>query len=140
MLNLLRLSLAFLTLLILSGCAGIDSTADPTALLMGEEWTVEDIDRRGVIDRSHISIQFLDQNRVAGRASCNRFMGGFTATGDQGLRFSTLASTKMACPEALMKQEQLFLQILEQVERYEIDSTGTLRLVTGDGRTLTARR
>ncbi|MCC6377608.1 MAG: META domain-containing protein, partial [Burkholderiales bacterium] len=41
---------------------------------------------------------------------------------------------------ALMAQEQLFLDVLQNVRRFDVRSDGALLLRTDDGRTITARR
>lgn len=51
-----------------------------------------------------------------------------------------LGTTMMACPEALMNQEQKLLSLLAQVKSYAIDTTGALVLTTTDGNTILARR
>lgn len=118
----------------LQGCGG-----EPASLLWGPEWVVEDIDKRGIIDNSRVTINFGRDGRVAGRASCNAYMGSYTLTGE-GVNFSQMAGTLKACPEALMRQEGLFLQILKDVKRFEITPEGALILATDDNRTLKAFR
>ena len=49
-------------------------------------------------------------------------------------------ATMMACPEALMKQEQKLLKLLSTVQSYRIDKTGALVLTTSDKKTIVARR
>jgi heat shock protein HslJ len=46
----------------------------------------------------------------------------------------------MACEEPVMKQEQLFLELLERVSRFSIAADGTLTLHTNQDRTIAARR
>jgi heat shock protein HslJ len=46
----------------------------------------------------------------------------------------------MACPPALMRQEALFLDVLQNVRRFDLSPDGALILETGDQRTITARR
>ena len=41
-----------------------------------------------MIAGSRVTILFLEEDRVAGSASCNRFMGGYKLTGE-GLSFCT---------------------------------------------------
>ena len=106
-------------------------------LFRGAEWVVEDLAGEGIIDRSHITLRFMEDNRVAGRASCNRYMGGYNLTGE-GLSFTPLASTMMACAPALMNQERRFLGLMEQVVDGRIDREGALVLRTADGDTLRA--
>jgi heat shock protein HslJ len=44
-----------------------------------------------------------------------------------------MASTKKACAPALMNQEDRFLSLLGEVQRFDIGRHGELLLVTGDG-------
>ena len=46
----------------------------------------------------------------------------------------------MACPEALMKQEQKLLKLLPTVQSYRIDKTGALVLTTRDKKAIVACR
>ena len=84
-----------------------------------------------------MTIEFLDDDRVAGRGSCNRFMGGWNLTGE-GLSFSQLASTRMACAPALMNQEQRFLELMSEVHHFRIGQNGELILLTPDGEAVRA--
>ncbi|MBK1691030.1 META domain-containing protein [Ectothiorhodospira mobilis] len=120
----------------LQGCGG-----DPMALLTGGTWRIEDVAGGGSIDRSRIHITFDPRGRVTGSTGCNRFFGPYTLTGE-GLTIGPLATTMMACPQALMDQERRVLQALEGVRRFDRDATGALRLMGGSGDTplLTARR
>lgn len=114
-------------------------TVEPATLLKGEEWVIEDINAEGIIDRSRVTIRFGDDGRVAGKASCNNFMGGYSLT-KNGLSFTQMATTMMACPTALMDQERKFLMILGMVTQFELKPDGALILQTDDKRTITARR
>lgn len=110
-----------------SGCGG-----DPSSLLVGREWMVEDIGQGGIVDRSRVTMEFDPEGRVAGSASCNRYTCSFQLTGE-GLSIGRPASTKMACGEALMNQERRFLEILETVNRFDLDVSGTLVLTGANG-------
>ena len=85
----------------LTGCGG-----DPATLLQGREWVVEDINGKGIIDRSRATLNFGADGRVSGRSSCNNYTAQYTLTGE-GLTVSKAAGTMMACEPALMQQEQL---------------------------------
>lgn len=115
-----------------AGCGG-----DPERLLRGTEWVVEDIEGGGIIDRSRVTIEFLADNRVAGRSSCNRYMGAWNLTGE-GLELGKMAGTLMACAPALMRQEARFLKVLSEVQRFRIGPHGELILSTADGDALRA--
>lgn len=110
------------------GCGG-----HPERLLRGTEWIVEDIGGRGIIDSSRVTLNFQEDQRVSGRASCNQFTGGWHL-GGEGIGFSRMASTKMACAPALMNQEDRFLSLLGEVHRFDIGQHGELLLITADGR------
>jgi heat shock protein HslJ len=120
----------------LSGCGG-----DPLDLLTGEEWVVEDIGGRGIIDSSRATLAFGADGGLSGSASCNRYATGLDLSGE-GLRVGRIAATQMMCPEALMMQEQAFFAALASVGRFDIDETGALRLYdpAASEPVLTARR
>ncbi len=107
--------------------------------LLGQEWVVEDIAGAGVVDRSHATLQFLRDGTVVGNATCNRFFGSYASTGS-ALRIEPAGATRMACPTALMHQENRLLQLLPALNSYRIDKTGALVLSTADGQTVLARR
>src|SRR5690554_5324057 len=114
------------------GCGG-----DRERLFRGVQWVVEDLAGAGLIDRSMVTLQFLGNGRVAGRASCNRFMGNYRLS-DDGLSFSTLGSTMMACAPSLMNQERKYLELLGQVVDGHIGRQGELLLETGNGEVIKA--
>lgn len=115
-----------------NGCGG-----NPERLFRGAEWVVEDLAGSGIIDRSRITIEFLDNQRVAGRASCNRYSGHYRFSGES-LTLDQLATTRMACAPALMQQEARFLDLLSRVRRAAIGRRGELILSTPDGSRITA--
>ena len=131
---------ALATGLLLAGCGTTAGTHPaPTAGLAGAEWVVADIVGRGVVDDSQVTLMFGDDGRLSGSASCNRLIGKYVAEGTT-LRISDAGLTMMACPPALMDQEQRLVEVLNAVDTYRIDETGTLVLSTHSGATVTARR
>lgn len=101
------------------------------------EWIIEDIAGRGVVDNSHASLIFLPGGRLAGNASCNNLIGHYSADG-MSLTLTPVGVTMMACPDALMAQEQKLLGALGTVERYAIDKNDALILFTASGGTIKA--
>ena len=97
----------------------------------GPTWLAEDIANRGVVDRVQTTLQ-IDKGRVFGRGGCNRYSGEVTLQGSH-IAFGKVASTKMACPPAVMDQEARFFQTLEQVRGYGFDK-GLLLLKDAAGR------
>jgi heat shock protein HslJ len=94
------------------GASGADALA-------GTSWRLEDLAGAGVIEDSPASIGFPEPERVTGSATCNRFSGNVTVSGD-AISFGPLATTRRACPEPQMNQEGRFLQALGLVRRFEV--------------------
>ena len=104
-------------LLVISGCAA--TTPVPKQADLIGQWHIESIGDRPVIDRSPAAIEFTNEGRAGGNASCNRFTGAYTLSGSE-LSFGPLAATKMMCPDALMDQEIRFLAALDRVAGVQI--------------------
>ena len=107
--------------------------------LLGQEWVIEDIANAGVIDNSHAALEFLPDGRLAGSTGCNRILGSYKSDSTK-LSIQPAGTTMMACPPALMNQEQKLLNLLPKVVSYRIDSTGALELRTADKKAIVARR
>ncbi len=110
--------------------------AKPDEALTGTYWRVVAIDGSPVTPQpqkteAHLVFKAEGQ-RVSGSTGCNRFTGTFEQTAD-GLRFSPLAVTKMACPPPLDALEQAFLQALSATTAGRI-SGNTLELKDASGR------
>ena len=117
----------------LNGCAG-----DPAALLAGD-WTVTRLDTAPLPAGVNVTLSFSD-GRVAGNSGCNRLSGGYALTGE-GLSFTAIATTRMACPAPQMETEQSVLAAFASITRFDIAADGQLLLQSDEGITaLTARR
>lgn len=113
--------------------------ATDTMPLLGQEWVIEDIAGRGLMDGSHVTLQFLADGRLAGSAGCNRIVGSYVSQEGQ-LAIEPVGATMMVCPEALMSQERTLLELLPKIQSYRIDDTGALVLSTRDQMMIVARR
>lgn len=109
--------------------------AEPSPPSLAGVWVLEDIGGTGVIDNARATLEFRDSARVAGRGSCNHFSGSVTVSGST-IAFSPLASTRMACAEAVMNQETRYFKALADAERYAIEGTSLLIYATGMERPL----
>jgi len=102
------------------------------ASLVGIWWVAEDIEGRGVLDRVQSTLTFESPQRISGRAACNSYFG--TVESGQGThRLKPVGTTRMACPPAVMDQEQRFLSALGTVTALRFDA-GKLLLVDESGR------
>ena len=124
---------------VLGGCAGPppSPTTEEDTLTRGE-WRLKDLDGKGVIDDSMVSVTFNPDGKAAGHGGCNRWFGSWRRDGN-ALTFSQLGSTRMACTQALMHQEAVFLSALQEASGYRFADDGALVVATRDGRSLTFR-
>lgn len=126
----------------LSACANTLGTPDnemtKESLLRGGEWIVEDIGGKGLIDSSHVSIVFMENNRIGGSSSCNNYSGEYQLDGTEFTVGDNMAATRMACAPALMNQEESFLKLLMNVSEARFGDDGELLLSTPEGDTIRA--
>lgn len=58
--------------------------------------------------------------RISGTAAVNRYEGPYTASDGGGFSVGSLSMTEMAGPEAAMRAEAVFIQLLLNCERYQL--------------------
>jgi putative lipoprotein len=105
------------------------SSADMATL--GPTWVAEDIRGRGVIDNLQSHITLTTEGRAHGLGGCNNFTGGYMLDGTT-LTLGPLASTKKACPPAIMDQEAHFYEALGATRGYRFER-GLLFLLDAQG-------
>lgn len=109
--------------------------------LEGVEWEVTGYNngRQAVVGPklgTRLTLMFGD-GMVSGSSGCNRFHGSFKTEGN-ALSIQPLATTRMACEEEVMVQEQEFLRALQTATTWKI-VRGMLDVHRADGeRVLTA--
>ncbi|WP_211830929.1 META domain-containing protein [Kistimonas asteriae] len=122
--------------LLLTACSTFQNAAmTETTTLYEHDWVLVTMNGQAPVDNSRVTLRLESpengQGRIFGDASCNRYFGTYTLD-QQSVEIGRLASTLMACPDPVMKQEQTFLSELEQVTRLEQDEN-TLVLVNESG-------
>jgi len=95
-------------------------TPSGAAYLVGTTWQLEDLPGTALADSAAPTLEFPAEGQAAGSASCNRFSGPVTVAGDS-VTFGPLAVTRMACPEAVMRQESAYLEALGKAERFRVE-------------------
>ena len=104
-----------------------------SAPLLGTMWKLTELDGTPPVQTTSNNFAQLvldgSQNRYSASSGCNRLTGTIVLT-DDSLTFGAGASTMMACPEPLMKQERAFDMMLRSVTGYRI-SGRTLELLAG---------
>lgn len=92
------------------------------AKLEDTRWTLLELHGKPIAPDPNDEIPYLELNSAKvsayGFGGCNRFFGAYQAT-DRALRFSDMGATRMACPEGLDQEQELF-RALEATTRYEI--------------------
>jgi heat shock protein HslJ len=94
--------------------------APAAAVLWGTGWRLENLAGTDVLDGVEATLEFPSEGRANGNGSCNRFNGVVTIEGDT-IRFGGVAATRMACPDAVMRQEDAYFAALRDAERFETD-------------------
>jgi heat shock protein HslJ len=130
-----------LTLTPADGGEALQFERAPPPRLEGVLWEVTGYNngRQAVVSPrigTRLTLTFRD-GQVSGSGGCNRFHGAFTAEGVK-LKIQPLATTRMACVDEVMAQEQAFLRALERATTWAI-VRGMLDVHGADGeRVLTA--
>jgi len=102
--------------------------------LLGTTWRLTELNGKTPAETTGKTFAQLvldgSQNRYSGSSGCNRLTGTIELK-DDSLTFGAGASTMMACPDPLMKQEQAFTKMLQSVTAYRI-SGKTLELLAAN--------
>ncbi len=87
------------------------------ARLDADVWTLSTLNSQPLLSGTAITLQFL-QGQISGFASCNTYNGNYTATanedGSYTIAIGPLTTSRLACPQNIMDQEQQYLTILQQ--------------------------
>ncbi len=109
-----------------------DVPPEPLALI-GTKWTLTSIFSgdvvSSVVSGTKVTVVLAADETVSGSAGCNSFSGTYSVA-DDGVSFSPLATTKMACAGYVMAQERVFLDAMSEVASYVIDGE---QLTVSDG-------
>lgn len=100
----------------------VEGTGVP-ASLAGSAWKLADLGGTPVLPDVDATMRFGEDGTVAGRGSCNRYSGPVDVSGDS-ISFGALASTRMACPGTVNRQEDAFFAALRDAYRWELKDSG----------------
>jgi heat shock protein HslJ len=109
-----------------SGCA-----VEPLTLQNDVTYIAEWIGNKPVVGRNPVSLTF-SEDRVYGNAGCNHWFASYQLDNQQ-IRFSEVGSTRKMCAEHIMKQERHFLELLSQIERWDVSNIDQLRFWPTEG-------
>jgi heat shock protein HslJ len=111
-------------LVVCTGCSVLQGGAGGAPVsLEDRDWKLVALDGKEVLtppggQAPYLRLMSAD-GRVVGHGGCNRFFGGYKLDGD-GLRFSALGSTKMACPGDIDRLEQALFNALGSARRFKL--------------------
>jgi heat shock protein HslJ/uncharacterized membrane protein len=105
-----------------SPAASAAPAAPVATTLLGTAWRLESLGNGKLQAGTQPTLEFPTEGRASGDGSCNRF-NGIVIVADDGIKFSGLATTRKACPEAVMRQEEDYLAALRDAVRFEADGT-----------------
>ncbi|MDP3538378.1 MAG: META domain-containing protein [Azonexus sp.] len=116
----------------LAACSATSSVPDEP--LQDRYWRAVEIDGQAVQvtnNRAEPHVVLAKDQRAHGSDGCNRFNGGYDAT--QGLRFSRMASTMMACIPPVDVMARAFSTALTETANYRIRGK-QMELLDADGK------
>ena len=120
--------------LLMVGLAAVSVTGcsvEPLTLQNEVTYIAEWIGDEPEVGRNPVSLTF-SEDRAYGNAGCNHWFASYQLDG-QKLRFSEIGSTRKMCAEHIMKQEQHFLELLSQIERWDVSKIDQLRFWPAKG-------
>jgi heat shock protein HslJ len=125
--------ISFFAIVAVAGIAGCKSLEPlpkdaPEGLLGGTSWQLQQLGAQGAIVGSQPTLVFAPSGKVSGTGSCNQFNGTVTIDG-KSITFGPLATTRMACADALNTQEATYLKALQQAQWFTV-AGNTLTIYT----------
>lgn len=113
---------------------GAPAAAQPIAW-HGADWRVEDIGGQSVIDNAQTTLSAAPDGKAPGSTGCNRYFKKATRDGAR-IRIWSLATTRRACPRALVGQERKFLSALLETRSARFDVYGRMQRLSARGEPL----
>ena len=129
----LRLHLPLVFGLLLRTSAAIAAASGPD-LLHNTNWTLSALPGQSLIAGRAATLLFAD-GRVHGNDGCNSFSSSYSVVGDQLRIDGRLLSTRMACPEPIMREADAFTRVLGRTSAFRSEA-GRLVLLADDGEEL----
>lgn len=102
--------------------------------LEGRAWRLQTLGDRELAGMPEITLEFAE-GKIGGSSGCNRYFAAVTDDGEQGggISIGPVGSTRKACPPAVMKLEQQYLEALRQVTRFSFEGSELLLSWGEDG-------
>ena len=115
-------SLIITALVTFSSCHTAKQSATATPRIDGKYWKLVELNGAKVsVGQTNKEVNMIlnsSENRVNGNGGCNSFFGSYELQGDNGIRFSKIGATKMACPDGVMQVENSLFQVFEMTSQF----------------------
>lgn len=115
-------------------------TAEPSTTgspsIVGKYWKLIELNGKAVQpveqlkSEPHLVLN-ASEKKVNGNGGCNSFFGSYELQGDNGITFSKMGSTKMACSNDVMQVEHQLFQAFQMTTKFTLRND-TLFLVKTD--------
>ena len=90
-------------------------------------------DQQPALADTQVTVLF-NGDKISGSAGCNDYNATVTSAGGQSLAIGPIASTKKACPEPIMAQEDDYLTKLQNVRQWQFLSGQLALIYQNEGR------
>ena len=110
------------------------ASAGTTGDLAGSSWALVDLNGDGVVEGTHVTLDFTEKGRATGSGSCNRYFSTVEISGSS-IRFGAVGATRMACATAVSLQEVKYFEALEAAHRFAVEGE-SLSIYGGGSRPL----
>jgi len=125
-------AIALAALVALTSVLAACGTTGQAAQLLDTSWELDELNGQDAIRDVLVSMTFGKDDKLTGTGGCNRYSGSWEHSESRKLDLTAGASTRMACEDTIMTQEQAFFQALEATTRYRLDED-ELNLYNADG-------
>jgi copper homeostasis protein (lipoprotein) len=90
--------------------------------LIGPKWKLFELHGQAVVKnakgKDDSYIRFTKEGTISAYTGCNNMTGSYQVYKGSGIKFSNIASTRMACPD--MKTEQILNQVLQTADNFSV--------------------
>ncbi|MFI3330416.1 MAG: META domain-containing protein [Rikenellaceae bacterium] len=113
------LFLSLLALALASCCACSIKTRHDSRPLLDSKWVLIQKDGLAVTTNDNYNFVVTVDGKLAGKGDCNQIMGEYVLSDKNKIKFSSMAASRMMCPNA--KAEAEFLALFERADNYALD-------------------
>lgn len=120
----------------LASCHTAKQSTTGSTSIVGKQWRLIELNGQTVqpADQSKREPHMIlnaSEKKVNGNGGCNSFFGSYELQGANGITFSKIGSTRMACPGDVMQVEHRLFQAFEMTNKFTLKND-TLFLTKAD--------